>query len=162
MMARMAVDSGFTAASIQQRDHRRRLRSASPVDGHGVRLCIALSGLYRDEYTTRRYNCLDLDQEARLIELIRRPIGSRHRMCDPPSRFITSCSSRNVEFCSRSRRVKNFTGGALKEVPLGCIGLIFRGLNFSHNADIGQNNRFRRGTTYSGGLNAGTIHHPTR
>ena len=35
--------------------------------------------------------------------------------------------SKNEEFWSRSRHAENFTTGALKEVPLGCIVLIFRG-----------------------------------
>jgi hypothetical protein len=39
------------------------------------------------------------------------------------------CPSRNVDFCSRLRHAKKITAG---------ICVIFRGLFFEYNADIGQ------------------------
>ena len=48
-------------------------------------------------------------------------------------RRFNKCPSRNEDFCSRSRHAKKITAG---------IYLIFRGLFFEHNADIGQKDRF--------------------
>jgi len=49
-------------------------------------------------------------------------------VCEQPIK-INWCPSRNEDFCSRSRHVKKITTG---------ICLIFRGLFFEHNAEIGQ------------------------
>jgi hypothetical protein len=43
--------------------------------------------------------------------------------------LFRQCPSRNEDFCSRSRHAKKITAG---------IYLIFRGLFFEHNADIGK------------------------
>ena len=52
-------------------------------------------------------------------------------------KLFNLCPSRNRTICSRSRRVENLTAG---------IWLIFRGLNFPRNADIGQIGHFWMGT----------------
>ena len=56
--------------------------------------------------------------------------------------------------------MKNNTSGARIDVPLGCIGFIFRGLWFAHIADIGGKDLVRVGAkqrcgneTASGGNN---------
>jgi hypothetical protein len=56
---------------------------------------------------------------------------------------VNLCPSRNRIIWSRSRRAENLTAG---------IWLIFRGLNFSCNADIGQISHFWMGTNLPGGL----------
>jgi len=48
-----------------------------------------------------------------------------------------SCLSRNKVFCSRSRHARKLTTG---------IWLIFRGLIFEHNEEIGQNDYLWKGT----------------
>jgi len=50
----------------------------------------------------------------------------------------SECPSRNRQIWSRSRRAKNLTAG---------IGLIFRGLYFSRNADTGQIGHLWMGTS---------------
>jgi len=44
----------------------------------------------------------------------------------------------------------NLTIGALQEVPLGCIYLIFRGLNFESNEELGENGHLWTGVTDPG------------
>jgi hypothetical protein len=61
------------------------------------------------------------------------------------SDYLNSCPSRNRQIWSRSRRAKNLTAG---------ICLIFPGLNFSRNTDIGQIGHLWMGTNSNGAENS--------
>jgi len=50
-----------------------------------------------------------------------------------PKSFIRMSQFQNVHFCSRSRKVKILTTG---------IHVVFRGLKFEHDADIGRKGAF--------------------
>ena len=52
-------------------------------------------------------------------------------------RINGQCPFRNSDFCSKSRNAKNLTTG---------IWLIFRGLNFEHNAEFGRKDCFANGS----------------
>jgi hypothetical protein len=57
------------------------------------------------------------------------------------TKFINQCPSRNEDFCSISRHAKKITAA---------ICLIFRGLFFEHNAEIGQKDHFWMDTNQKG------------
>jgi hypothetical protein len=59
-----------------------------------------------------------------------------------------SCLSRNKVFCSISRHARKLTTPVRSAGPTGqaSIWLIFRGLIFEHNEEIGQNNYLWKGT----------------
>ncbi len=58
---------------------------------------------------------------------------------------ISQCPSINEDFCSRSPAEKNGIKRHVKKITTG-ICLIFRGLFFKHNAEIGQKDRLWMGT----------------
>jgi len=57
------------------------------------------------------------------------------------AKFINQCPFRNEDFCSISRHAKKITAG---------ICLIFRGLFFEHNSEIGQKDHFWMDTNQRG------------
>jgi len=54
-----------------------------------------------------------------------------------PKLFIRTSQFQNVQFCSRSRKATNFKSG----LTTG-IHVVFRGLKFEPDADIGQKGAF--------------------
>jgi hypothetical protein len=81
--------------------------------------------------------------------------GKKRRRAFLPAQIMdiltSSCPSINEDFCSRSRHVKKITTPVRSAGPTGQAGicLIFRGLFFEHNAEIGPRLNIKYGFNWA-------------